>query len=293
MKNIIVPKIDTAISIVKSYKNWFEVLNNIRNRKVSKCIFRDGLIIQNVKDPSALAQLKSHDYYFTSVIDNMVLVSKDNLKIWCRLDAGFDFGHILEIYENKAYLYDVKDKVVLDVGASNGDSAIFFARNGAKLVIALEPMPESFQLAKKNITLNELEGKIVLINAALDKVTGRAKFQMSTNNPNTDSIKPIETILADPKINFDSTIEVQTYSLVDIMSRYRLEQIDLLKMDCEGCEYEVLQNLPENILRKIRNITLEYHDGLKFLPGLLKSAGFDCKYGNQEGLGILSAQLEK
>ena len=43
----------------------------------------------------------------------------------------------------KAYnTLDVKDKVVLDVGAYNGDSARLFLKNGAKKVIAVECNPD-------------------------------------------------------------------------------------------------------------------------------------------------------
>ncbi|MEM3526638.1 MAG: hypothetical protein QXV37_04410 [Candidatus Jordarchaeaceae archaeon] len=41
---------------------------------------------------------------------------------------------------------------MIDVGTSNGDSSIFFAMMGAKKVVGIEPFPESFDLAQKNIS---------------------------------------------------------------------------------------------------------------------------------------------
>jgi hypothetical protein len=40
----------------------------------------------------------------------------------------------------------------------------------------------------------------------------------------------------------------------------RIERIDLLKMDCEGAEYEILFGTPRDVLAKIAEIRMEIHD---------------------------------
>jgi len=52
----------------------------------------------------------------------------------------------------------------VDVGAASGDTAIYFALNGAKHVYAFEPYPYSYNIAKENIKLNHLEDKITMLN---------------------------------------------------------------------------------------------------------------------------------
>jgi hypothetical protein len=47
-----------------------------------------------------------------------------NVCLKCRLLKGWDLGHTNEIYEEKAYGIELGEYVV-DVGASNGDSAIY------------------------------------------------------------------------------------------------------------------------------------------------------------------------
>ena len=60
-------------------------------------------------------------------------------------------------------------------------------------------------------------------------------------------------------------------------------------MDCEGCEYEVLQNIEQEILSSIDNIVLEFHDGIKFLPDFLEKNGYNVIYDRPVGIGILKA----
>ncbi|MEL6718938.1 MAG: FkbM family methyltransferase, partial [Bacteroidota bacterium] len=74
-------------------------------------------------------------------------------------------------------------------------------------------------------------------------------------------------------------IEIQT--LAQIIKTYHLDSIDFLKLDCEGAEYQILENLPSEIYQKIGVISMEFHD-LKdvkyngdFLRQLLIQNGFN------------------
>jgi len=71
---------------------------------------------------------------------------------------GIRFRHmyrsILEIFGHGEYAsLDVKDKVIIDIGAYIGDSAIYFALKGAKRVIAVEPHPGAFAEMLENINI--------------------------------------------------------------------------------------------------------------------------------------------
>jgi len=58
--------------------------------------------------------------------------------LWVRLNRDSDVGHVLELFVDRAYGSSFSGTVV-DVPESNGDSAVFFAFNGAERVVALEP----------------------------------------------------------------------------------------------------------------------------------------------------------
>ena len=53
-----------------------------------------------------------------------------------------------------------KPIIFWDVGANIGDSSIYFALKGAKKVIALEPLPANYEMAVKNIELNNFKNII-------------------------------------------------------------------------------------------------------------------------------------
>lgn len=217
--------------------------------------------------------------------------NKDNVRLKCRLKVGFDLGHIVEIFERDTYLQDFQNSTVIDIGGSTGDSSIFFAIKGAKEIYAIEPMKESFDIAVYNVQLNNLESKVHLINAALSSKPGQVELMVSSRNPNANSISPTET-MKKGEINFDSKRIIESISLRDIISQYNISKIDLLKMDCEGCEYEVLQSLDEETISIIDNIILEFHDGVKFLADSLVQRGYNVKYDKPNGIGILRASRD-
>jgi FkbM family methyltransferase len=68
---------------------------------------------------------------------------------------------------NIIYIYNVKNKIVVNVGAYTGDSAIYFALRGAKKVIAIEPRSNAFNEMLENIRLNNLEDGIIPISGGV------------------------------------------------------------------------------------------------------------------------------
>ncbi|BFI73750.1 hypothetical protein YN1_7370 [Nanoarchaeota archaeon] len=194
--------------------------------------------------------------------------------------------HIEEIFEKNIYGNKFSG-IILDIGASNSDSSIFFAVNGAEKVIALEPFPESYEMGKFNIEINNLGDKIILLPYALSDKDRYSEFYISTSNPNANSLKPTEFI-KEHGTTFKEKIKVKTISLKTLIENYKIDRIYLLKMDCEGCEYEIIRNLPIEILNKIDNIILEFHNHPQDIPEILKKAGFKVEYKNSP-IGILRA----
>lgn len=270
-------------------KNWTSVVFKMLNNDSGNILLRSGEKIFNVRDLNGLITLldrgwkiEKHDETF------IILKNRGNVRLKCRLKEGFDLGHIVEIFEKDTYLQDFQNSTVIDIGASTADSSIYFAMKGARKVYGVEPMKESFDIAVYNVHLNNLESRVHLINAALSSKLGRVDLVVSSKNPNANSISPTETVKKSG-INFDSKSVVDSISLKDIISQHNLSKIDLLKMDCEGCEYEVLQSLDEKTISLIDNIVLEFHDGVKFLADLLERQGYKVKYDQPTGLGILRA----
>jgi hypothetical protein len=171
--------------------------------------------------------------------------------------GGKTNGDIISIFKNNEYSFlPVKGKEVIDVGANIGDSSIFFATKGAKKVIALEPNKKTYDYAVRNVTVNGHSAKIKVIFAACGSD--------ATNN----SIQGLEYLTMNRLITkYCSTPEV-------------------LKVDCEGCEYDFVLNASDQDLRRFSHIQIEYHYGYQNLKTKLESCGFAVRY-TRPSLSIL------
>ena len=68
-------------------------------------------------------------------------------------------------------------------------------------------------------------------------------------------------------------IEVPVYSLNTIVENLEVEEDSILKVDCEGCEYDLLRTADINAIRRFSKIMIEYHYGYKELIKRLKNSG--------------------
>ncbi len=176
-----------------------------------------------------------------------------------------DNGDIIDVFINEDYKFlEVKDRVVIDLGANIGDSAIYFALNGAKKIIALEPFYYTFSLASQNIKENHLEDKIELLNAGYG-VDGEILVDEDFRNNTGTKLRRSK-----------AGKKIRVYSLKSLAENYLLDKA-ILKMDCEGCEYNLL-NEDNSVISKFSKIQIEYHRGYKRLVKKLKNSGFNVEY---------------
>ncbi len=177
--------------------------------------------------------------------------------------APLNNGDIFRAFVDDDYSdLSVKGKTVVDVGASVGDTAIYFAASGADQVLAYEPYPRSFSRAMENIERNNLEHKIKLLNKGVGKP---GSVRVNPLYPNSNS-----SVLRDSK---NGNISIEVISLDSIVEENNLGDA-VLKMDCEGCEYDSILKAGDTTLRAFKEIKLEYHHGYKDLKKRLNEVGF-------------------
>lgn len=156
---------------------------------------------------------------------------------------------------------DYKNKIIIDIGSNSGDSPLFFASKGAK-VYGFEPMKEHYNMSLENLKLNpNLSVNIELYNYAVSYKNGKL---------NINSMNSVANYIQ------DSYYEVDIISLNDIIERI---EPNFLKMDCEGCEFEIIEHCD---LSKFNEIIFEHHAkmvGKKYdlLTTKLKKEGFKIK----------------
>jgi FkbM family methyltransferase len=187
---------------------------------------------------------------------------KDGVKFryWHNSILGvFDYGHWDEL--------NVEDKVVVDVGAFIGDSSIYFALRGARRVIAVEPHPEAYKVMVENIRLNGLEDVITPVNAGLSSKPGVICIK------NVD----VEGTYGTYHGLGGCDTAVPAITLADLIDKYNVGRDAVLKVDCEGCEYDVIPNDYEHV-KLFNEIAFEYHEGAtgKLLKALVRD--YNCSH---------------
>lgn len=169
---------------------------------------------------------------------------------------------------------DWKNKIVVDVGAECGDTPLYFAKMGAK-VFAFEALKKHYNFMIENLKLNtKCSEKIIPINAAIGK-DGPLEFFVNNENDERGSLG---ASFIHNNQNIDFKYETVTgFQLSTARKKYQIDHIDLLKMDCKGCEFF----LTTEDLIDVDRIKIEYgihgkKNTLKNLLTLLKQNGFHC-----------------
>tara|TARA_B110000014_G_scaffold264432_1_gene265939 strand:- start:10786 stop:11895 length:1110 start_codon:yes stop_codon:yes gene_type:complete len=200
-----------------------------------------------------------------------IIQTTDGIKFY--LDSIHPGNTIVETFVQKIHQVNSKQsfdgKIVVDIGAECGDTALFYSKLGAK-VFAFEPIKEHFNQLIENINLNQkLKERITPINAAIGK-DGELIFHYGVQSitKSTSFIKNIHEKRSREE-------KVTGYSFKSAFKKFDIEKIDLLKMDCKGCECF----LKENDLTNVDSIKIEYDSefaSLKLdkLLEILEKAGF-------------------
>lgn len=166
---------------------------------------------------------------------------------------------------------NVRGRDVVDVGAYNGDTAIYFAFKGARHVYAFEPYPYSYRLARRNVMANSLGSKITMINAGCGSRRGSIKIKAEY----------IKGLAGSAMKATDSGKKIPIVPLSYVVDKYKLKNA-ALKVDCEGCEYDIILKSSDETLRRFSKILIEYHYGYARLEKRLKEAGFKLREVEEE-----------
>ncbi len=143
---------------------------------------------------------------------------------------------------------------VLDIGAGLGEFAMLAARaDPANRVYAFEPFAGSFALLEENARQNGLTN-VVAVCEAVGSVTGALVLEPGRGEPSHVQSRYASAAMETPER------VVPSVSLEDLVTRFGLDSLDLVKLDCEGMEYDILLNSPHWVLKRIARIVLEYHD---------------------------------
>ena len=156
-------------------------------------------------------------------------------------------------------IYFKEGDIVIDIGANVGMVSILLAKQFPFLKIySFEPLKENYDNLLKNIELNNIpDGIITAENKAVTK-DGRL-INMSINSSNKGGSSTADVISTN-SIMTKENCQIESITLEEIFKKYNINKLKLLKIDCEGSEYEILYNTNTNILNKIENLIGEFHE---------------------------------
>jgi FkbM family methyltransferase len=147
------------------------------------------------------------------------------------LRGGFEED---EIHFFQRLLSGFAAPVVLDVGANIGLHAVTWAKAiSSACVYAFEPSRQTAGFLRRNVALNGLGGRIVVIEEALSDKAGQCEF-FHCEDDAYSSLKDTHR-----KRVVDAYL-VRVTTIDDFVSSRGLERINLIKIDVEGLEHEVL-----------------------------------------------------
>jgi len=165
------------------------------------------------------------------------------------------YGIFYEIFVEK--IYEIKNlstvKTIIDAGANIGLAAAFFSKEYPKAkIFCFEPNPEALKFLEKNIKANNINAQVYPY-ALGDENKQMPIFVDSFINGSSSA--GLYNLLGEKK-RPTSTIQIEVKKL----SNYINEVIDILKLDIEGGEWEVLDDLiKNNKLKYISNLLIEFH----------------------------------
>lgn len=167
---------------------------------------------------------------------------------------------------------------IIDIGAHKGETIDFFLNNFLiNRILAFEPNEELYnQLRKNNKYLNK---NISIYNFGVGKkneikylniMSDSASSTFHKINQNTDYFKKKKRIIFffDQNKEFMKKIQkVTVINLSKIILDNKIKEIDILKIDTEGFEYNVLKGIENFNFIKIKYIYIEHHFDLMINKG--------------------------
>lgn len=222
--------------------------------------------------PHVIRLIKNWPHYLFNYISRNKIPAEYRLRNGLRIFDAYGTlpGTVAVVFIRKEYGDFSGFRSIVDIGANMGAFSLYASLACPKAkIFCYEPEANNFIALKRNIKSNNLEGRVFAYERAVAVENGVRKIYRSES--------PIHTMVSTKVAqNFQ---KVTCTTLPDIFAENRLEHIDLMKMNCEGAEYEILKGCDHGTFRKICNFRLEYHNldknnNSQILLSILKDHGY-------------------
>lgn len=138
-----------------------------------------------------------------------------------------------------------ENAVIFDLGGYEGQWASDIFSKYCSNVYVFEPYPPFYENIKKRFAKNS---KIRVFDFGL--ASSSSTTRLSYNDDNTSSF-----------INKGEGIEIQLVDLFEFVTSQNINEIDLIKINIEGAEYDFLEYVLEHDnAKRFKNIQVQFHD---------------------------------
>jgi FkbM family methyltransferase len=183
---------------------------------------------------------------------------------------GFDVPESLYLVFKEIFMSDVyninslvgilpDDPLVIDIGANAGffDILLLSKIKNAQ-IYAYEPMASNVDRMRSVASSNFKFGESVIIKPFA--VTGTPCEMLRIYAQDTDKNQVVASSVEGFNADNVKELLIPAVSLSEIMEKMPKLSIDLLKMDCEGSEYDIIFNTPAELIQRIETMLIEVHN---------------------------------
>lgn len=162
-----------------------------------------------------------------------------------------------EIFIDGCYDYPTlhAEATIVDIGANTGLFSIRMKQLYPQSTLyCFEPFPTNFQQLQKNITMSGFQG-VNIFQQGVGGHTRKEKLFIHKTNVGGHSIFQAET-------GGTSFVHIEIVSLKEVFKTQGVTKCSLLKLDCEGAEYEIIKSIDGELASSIDRILFEPTRGI-------------------------------
>jgi len=164
------------------------------------------------------------------------------------IPEGSDYVLPFNLAEQERKIYGVGDQdvlagdIVLDCGANVGVYTREALKNGAKLVVSIEPAPENIECLRRNFASEIAAGRVILYPKGVWDKDEMLVMRVDPDNSAADSFIIRRTGAIETK-------QLPLTTIDKLVAELKLERVDYIKMDIEGAEQRALQGARETLAK--------------------------------------------
>jgi FkbM family methyltransferase len=146
-----------------------------------------------------------------------------------------------------------KPRVIYDLGANIGIASLSLSTlNADARIFGFEPLPANFEICRQNYSSLT---KADVFNCAVGFPSGTMSFEFQDSDLRGGRLAMNASLRSSAS---HQRVEVEVWSVADLIDRKGLEPPDFLKVDVEGAEFDVLRGLGA-YAKGVKGLHIETH----------------------------------